>query len=62
MILRATLREALATLRVHRRWTALTTFGMLAALLGTGGWHWASWTALGVVAGVAIRYGVARAA
>ncbi|MFC4274804.1 hypothetical protein [Achromobacter aloeverae] len=24
----------------------LTVFGLLAALLGTGGWHWASWIAM----------------
>lgn len=27
---------------------ALTVFGLLAALLGTGAWHWASWLALAV--------------
>jgi len=29
MMLLATIREALATLRLHRRWTALTTFGII---------------------------------
>ncbi len=24
----------------------LTMFGLLAALLGTGAWHWAAWTVL----------------
>ncbi|ALM83800.1 hypothetical protein [Bordetella sp. N] len=37
----------------------LTVFGLLAALLGTGAWHWASWLAmtlpLGVVALCLIR-------
>lgn len=26
----------------------LTTFGLLAALLGTETWHWASWAALAI--------------
>lgn len=26
----------------------LTLFGLLAALLGTGAWHWAAWLALAV--------------
>ncbi|AUT47546.1 hypothetical protein WJ968_01415 [Achromobacter xylosoxidans] len=34
----------------------LSVFGLLAALLGTGGWHWASWTALTILLGVIVRY------
>ncbi|CAB3631526.1 hypothetical protein [Achromobacter pulmonis] len=37
---------------------ALSVFGLLAALLGTGGWHWASWIALTVLLGVIARYWV----
>lgn len=35
----------------------LSIFGLLAALLGTGAWHWASWTALTILLGVIVRYG-----
>lgn len=37
-----------------RTWTipialaVLTCFGLLAALLGTGAWHWASWLCLAI--------------
>jgi len=31
---------------------ALTVFGLLAALLGTGAWHWAAWAALAAPIGV----------
>jgi hypothetical protein len=34
----------------------LSVFGLLAALLGTGGWHWASWTALAILLVVIVRY------
>ncbi|CUI67036.1 MULTISPECIES: hypothetical protein [Achromobacter] len=34
----------------------LSVFGLLAALLGTGGWHWASWTALTILLVVIVRY------
>ena len=34
----------------------LSVFGLLAALLGTGGWHWASWTTLTVLIIVIVRY------
>ena len=34
----------------------LSIFGLLAALLGTGGWHWASWTALTILLVVIVRY------
>ncbi|NYT83558.1 hypothetical protein H0A70_18925 [Alcaligenaceae bacterium] len=27
---------------------ALTCFGLLSALLGTGAWHWASWLCLAI--------------
>ena len=33
----------------------LTSFGLVAALLGTGLWHWLSWMALGVLLIVAGR-------
>lgn len=36
----------------------VTIFGLLAALLGTGGWHVASWIALVVPIVVCIRFGV----
>lgn len=36
----------------------LSVFGLLAALLGTGGWHWASWTALAILLVVIARYWV----
>ncbi|MDH3065433.1 hypothetical protein QEP16_19035 [Achromobacter insolitus] len=36
----------------------LSAFGLLAALLGTGGWHWASWTALAILLVVIVRYWV----
>ncbi|MEN4919492.1 hypothetical protein ABE485_12520 [Achromobacter spanius] len=35
---------------------ALSVFGLLAALLGTGAWHWASWTALTILLVVIVRY------
>ncbi|GAB7564013.1 hypothetical protein LG202_20520 [Methylobacillus methanolivorans] len=34
----------------------LTTFGLLAALLGIGLWHWLSWVALSVPIGVIGHY------
>ncbi len=34
----------------------LTTFGLLAALLGIGLWHWLSWVALSVPIGVIWHY------
>jgi hypothetical protein len=34
----------------------LTCFGLLAALLGTGIWHWASWLCLAIVLGTGIVY------
>lgn len=37
---------------------ALSIFGLLAALLGTGAWHWASWTALSILLLVILRYWV----
>lgn len=37
---------------------ALSVFGLLAALLGTGAWHWASWTALTILLVVILRYWV----
>jgi uncharacterized membrane protein len=35
---------------------ALTVFGLLAALLGTETWHWASWAALAVPLIVILYY------
>lgn len=35
---------------------ALSVFGLLAALLGTGMWHWASWLSLGWLLVVIARY------
>jgi hypothetical protein len=55
--------------RRNRRWlvwriplalTALTVFGLLAALLGAGAWRWAAWLALAVPVAVAVRYGLKR--
>jgi hypothetical protein len=37
-----------------------TVFGLLAALLGTGPWHWASWLAMAIPLAV-IVYCVTRA-
>lgn len=37
---------------------ALSIFGLLAALLGTGAWHWVSWTALSILLVVIVRYWV----
>ncbi|GFN25590.1 hypothetical protein ADE_12880 [Achromobacter denitrificans] len=34
----------------------LSVFGLMAALLGTGGWHWASWVALALLLAVIVRY------
>ncbi|WP_241054994.1 hypothetical protein [Achromobacter xylosoxidans] len=34
----------------------LSVFGLLAALLGTGAWHWASWVALAILLAVIARY------
>jgi len=34
----------------------LTTFGLTAALLGTGAWHWSAWTALLVPVAVCAHY------
>ncbi len=36
----------------------LSVFGLLAALLGTGAWHWASWITLTVLLVVIVRYWV----
>lgn len=41
---------------------ALTIFGLLAALLGTGVWHWLSWLTLATVPAVSARYGLMRSA
>lgn len=38
---------------------ALTLFGLLAALLGTGIWHWMAWAALAVPVAVGLRFWVA---
>jgi hypothetical protein len=34
---------------------ALSVFGLMAALLGTGGWHWASWVAQAILLVVIVR-------
>lgn len=34
----------------------LTTFGLLAALLGVGIWHWLSWMALSIPLAAIMRY------
>ena len=34
----------------------LSIFGLLAALLGTGLWHWASWLSLSALLAVIARY------
>jgi hypothetical protein len=34
----------------------LTLFGLFAALLGTGLWHWCSWACLTIPVVVALRY------
>jgi len=34
----------------------LSVFGLLAALLGTGAWHWASWVSLSILLLVIARY------
>ncbi len=34
----------------------LIVFGLLAALLGTGAWHWAAWIALCVPLATAVRF------
>jgi hypothetical protein len=34
----------------------LTVFGLLAALLGTGAWHWASWLALAAPIAITLRH------
>lgn len=34
----------------------LTVFGLLAALLGVGVWHWLSWLALAIPLAVIVRY------
>jgi hypothetical protein len=39
---------------------ALTIFGLLAALLGTGVWHWVSWLTLATLPAVSARYGLKR--
>jgi len=39
----------------------LTSFGLLAALLGTGAWHWLSWLALGTVPVVSAQFAFKRA-
>ncbi|MGE8618675.1 MAG: hypothetical protein ACN6O0_12715 [Achromobacter spanius] len=36
----------------------LSVFGLLAALLGTGAWHWASWITLTFLLVVILRYWV----
>ncbi|ARP80951.1 hypothetical protein CAL12_08930 [Bordetella genomosp. 8] len=38
----------------------LTVFGLLAALLGTELWHWASWAALAAPVGVIVFYTLRR--
>ncbi len=37
---------------------ALTIFGLLAALLGTGIWHWLSWLALAIPIVVGLWFGL----
>ncbi|SHH47278.1 hypothetical protein [Pollutimonas bauzanensis] len=37
----------------------LTAFGLLAALLGTGWWHWAAWFSLAIPIAVSLRYWLA---
>ena len=34
----------------------LSVFGLLAALLGTGVWHWASWVTLAALLVVIVKY------
>ncbi|OZI56467.1 hypothetical protein [Bordetella genomosp. 4] len=34
----------------------LSVFGLLAALLGTGLWHWASWLSLAILLVVIVKY------
>lgn len=34
--------------RVPTILAAMTVFGLMAALLGTGPWHWASWLAMAI--------------
>ena len=46
--------------RVPTVLATLTIFGLLAALLGTGIWHWLSWLTLGVLPVVSARYGLNR--
>jgi len=36
----------------------ITIFGLLSALIGTGGWHVASWIALMMPIAVCIRFGL----
>lgn len=38
----------------------LTMFGLLAALLATGVWHWLSWFALATPIAVCLWYGLRR--
>lgn len=48
--------------RLWRVWSmptllgVLTMFGLLAALLGTGAWHWAAWLALAIPVAVGVYY------
>lgn len=42
--------------RVPSLLAVLTAFGLLAALLGTGGWRWAAWAALVVPVAVGLWF------
>jgi len=39
---------------------AATTFGLAAALLGTGAWRWAAWGALALPIAACARHGLRR--
>ncbi len=46
--------------RVPLALAALTVFGLLAALLGTGPWRWAAWAALAVPIGIGCGFSLRR--
>jgi hypothetical protein len=66
---RSLFRETVAMPGSHKFWfvwraplilLGLTLFGLLAALLGTGTWHWASWATLAAPIAVIIFYTLRR--